>query len=178
MALLAAKMLKAGISYLALAAVAWLVLSWPPDVIEGTGPAQRWAVRTNTFRRAAFFLNACRRVQAAIVAARSHGQPVKAAILAAITAERRFMAQHIEASHQRVAAASRVDGMASMYGDLLGWQAVRDRRCSPGCARASGKNFRADRPPMIEGHPSLPGAVHNHCRCYPVPPFKGARVLP
>jgi hypothetical protein len=178
-AALGAKLLKAGISYLALAAVAWLVLSWPQDVMEGTGPASRWAVRANMLRRAQFFLAACRRVQAAVVTARSRNEPVKAAIRAAIAAERRYMAQHVGASAQRITAASRVDGMASIYGPLLGWQAVRDERCTPGCARASGRNFRADHPPMIEGRPSLPGAVHGTtCRCLPVPPFRGAPVLP
>src|ERR1035441_11075534 len=37
----------AGISGAALAAVAALVSSWPHDVLEGTGPAQRWAIRQN-----------------------------------------------------------------------------------------------------------------------------------
>src|ERR1035441_8646946 len=66
----------AGISGAALAAAAALVSSWPHDVLEGTGPAQRWAIRQNYLRRASFFLNAARRVQAAIVAARSQNQPV------------------------------------------------------------------------------------------------------
>src|ERR1039457_475065 len=46
----------AGISGAALAASAALVASWPHDVLEGTGPASRWAVRTNLLRRAQFFL--------------------------------------------------------------------------------------------------------------------------
>src|ERR1035441_3497117 len=103
----------AGISGAALAAVAALVVSWPHDVLEGTGPAQRWAIRQNYLRRASFFLNAARRVQAAIVAARSQNQPVMQAIRDAITAEKRFMSQHIQASGQRVRAASAVEDRKS-----------------------------------------------------------------
>lgn len=170
---------SAGIGSLALRAVATLMLSWPHEVMEGTGPAQRWAIRANLLRRAQFMLAACRRVQAAIVAARSRDDPVLPAIQDALTAERGYMSQHIAASGQRVTAATRVDGMASTYGNVLGWQAVKDSKCTPGCRRASGRNFRADRPPMIEGHPSLPGAVHGStCRCLPVPPFKDAPVMP
>lgn len=169
----------AGIGAAALTAVAAMIASWAPDVIEGIGPATRWAVRTNAMRRARFFLAACRRVQAAAAEARSREESVKDAILAAIATERRFMAMHAGASSQRVAAASRVDGMAATYGNLLGWQATLDAKCSPGCAKASGKNFRADRPPIIEGHPSLPGTVHGaSCRCMPVRPFRDAPVLP
>jgi hypothetical protein len=178
MTLLAAKLAKAGISYLVAAAVAWLVLQWPQDVMEGTGPATRWAVRANSLRRAQFFLAACRRVQAAVAAARSRNEPVKPAIRAAVALEQRYQRQQVAASQGRLKAASAVDGMASAHGNLLGWQAVKDSRCSPGCKFASGKNFLADRPPMIEGHPSLPGATHPNCRCYPRAPFKGAPVLP
>jgi hypothetical protein len=178
-AALGAKLLAEGIGHLALAAVAWLMLSWPQDVMEGTGPATQWATRTNVLRRATFFLNACKRVQAAVVAARSNNEPVKAAIMAAIATEKRYMALHVQADAARLAAASRVDGMAETYGNILGWKATLDPKCSPGCRKASGSNFRADRPPMIEGHPSLPGAVHGGtCRCIPVPPVKDARVLP
>jgi hypothetical protein len=169
---------SAGIGTAALSAVTALILSWVPDVMEGTGPATHWAVRTNAMRRAQFFVAACRRVQAAAVDARSKGEPVKDAILDAIATERRYLAMHAGACSQRVAAASRVDGMAATYGNLLGWQAVKDPKCSPGCARASGQNFRADRPPIVEGHPSYPGAVHPSCRCIPVRPFRDAPVLP
>lgn len=169
----------AGISGAALSAVAALVLSGPGDAVKGTGAASRFTTRANLARRAAFFLAAARRVQAAVRAARSKDEPAIGAIRDALVTEKRFMAQHVAASAQRVAAAAAVDGMAAKHGNLLGWQAVKDPRCSPGCAAASGKNFRADRPPMIEGHPAFPGAVHGStCRCRPVAPFKGAEVLP
>jgi len=174
-----AKTLKvAGIGYLALRAVCILMMSWPQDVLEGTGPAQRYMVRQNTLRRAQFMWAACKRVQSAVVTARSHGQPVRQAIRDALATEKRYMAQHVAASNQRIAASSAVDGAAEAYGNLLGWNAFIDARTSAGCRAASGKNFYADRPPVVEGAPSLPGAVHPSCRCWPSAPFKGAPVLP
>lgn len=164
----------AGISGAALAAVAALVASWPHDVLEGTGAAQRWAIRQNVLRRASFFLNAARRVQAAIAAARSQNQPVMQAIRDAITAEQRFMTAHLAASQQRVSASSAVDGMAATYGNLLGWNAVIDPRCTPECKAANHHNFYADRPPAI----GYPGTTHPNCRCFPSKPFRDAPVLP
>jgi len=176
--LLAKIMALAGIGLLALRAVAVLMMSWPPDVLEGTGPAQRHAIRTNVTRRAQFMWSACKRVQAAIAAARSQGTPVLDAIAAALATEKRYMAQHIAASSQRVQASSAVDGAAEAYGNLLGWNSHLDSRTSAGCRLANGKNFYADRPPVVEGAPSLPGAVHPSCRCWPSAPFKGAPVMP
>lgn len=175
---LSAPFRAAGISGAALAGVASLVASWPHDVMEGTGPATRWAVRSNLTRRASFFLAAAKRVQQAVVAARSQGQPVMAAVQDALGDERRWFGAHVAASTQRVQAASAVDGMAAMHGNLLGWQARLDKAVSEGCKAASGSNFRADRPPVVEGHASYPGTVHLHCRCMPVPPFPDAPVLP
>jgi SPP1 gp7 family putative phage head morphogenesis protein len=170
-----AKVLKAwGISYLALRAVCWLVMSWPQDVLEGTGPATRWAVRTNALRRAQFLLAACRRVQQAIVAARSHGEPVRQALKDALAAEKRYMAQHIAASQQRITATTRIDSAASQYGNLLSWNAVLDPRCTPECRAADGKSFYADNPPAI----GYPGTTHPNCRCFPGPPRRGAAILP
>lgn len=164
----------AGISGAALSGVASLVASWPHEVMEGTGPAQRWAVRANLLRRAQFFLAAAKRTQQAIVAARSQDEPVIAAIRDALGKERTFMGQHIAANAGRIQAATAVDGMASTYGNLIGWKSVRDKRTTAECYAADGKNFHADKPPRI----GLPGATHPNCRCIPVPPYRNAPVLP
>jgi hypothetical protein len=169
---------RAGISPSALKAVVALVLSMPQQPMEGTGPATRFAVSQNELRRAAFTLASVRRIQRAADEAKAQGEPVSDAIGAQIQAEKRWFAAHVGASQGRVSAAMAVDGMASAHGDLLGWQAVKDGRCSPGCLRASGLNFRASDPPVIEGSPSIPGAVHPACRCIPVPPWPGAPVMP
>jgi hypothetical protein len=172
-------MAAAGVGYLALAAAVRLVMAWPQAVTEGTGPASRWAVRASTLRRAQFFLSAAQRVQQAATAAQSRGLPVAEAVQAAAAAEQRYLAQHAAASQQRMLAGSRVDSAASLYGPLLGWQAVTDAACTPGCRAASGSNFRAARPPVVEGHPAYPGMVHGAtCRCIPVRPFRGAAILP
>ena len=176
-ALLAALMLAAGIGYAALKATIALVLSMPLPVMEGTGPATRFAVRTNTLRRAQFMLSASRRVQAAVAHANAHGLPVFPAIQAAITAEQRYYGLHVAMGTKRMTASSAVDGMAEMNGNLLGWNAVLDARTTAGCRRANGCNFYADDPPVVEGAPALPGAVHSLCRCWASPPRKGAPVL-
>ena len=56
---------------------------------------------------------------------------------------------------------------------LVGWKAVMDSRTSAECAAANGKNFPADRPPVI----GWPGAVHPHCRCVPTKPYAGAGMV-
>lgn len=171
--------LAAGIRRPALKAAAALMLSWPQSALEGTGPAQRWAVRTNAVRRAQFFLAASRRVQAAADRARSRNEHIGAAIAKALKAEWRYQSAMIAMTQKRVSAASAVDGMAAASGNLLGWQAILDARTSPGCAKANGCNFYADRPPpVVEGRPSLPGCAHPACRCIPVRAFKDAALLP
>jgi hypothetical protein len=176
---LRAPLRAAGISGQALSAAAALTASRPPQPLKGTGPAQRQTARANLIRRAAFLLSAARRVQQALSSARSQGQPAGAAVAAALSLERRYLAQHLAATAGRARAAAAVDKMAAAHGSLLGWQAVKDARCTPGCAAANGKNFRADRPPVVEGWPAYPGMVHGAtCRCTPVAPFKGAPVMP
>jgi hypothetical protein len=167
----------AGISVLALAVVAALVAFWPTAPVEGIGHATRWAVRVNTARRAAFFVAAARRVQAAIDNAAAHGESLQDAAIAAMGAEQRYLAQHVAASAQRLQAAAAVDGAVAMHGALLGWNTWLDARTSPGCRRANGRNFRVDQPPIIEGQPSYPGTVHVGCRCWPSAPHRGAPVM-
>jgi SPP1 gp7 family putative phage head morphogenesis protein len=170
-----AKIMKAaGIGYLALRAVCILMMSWPESPLEGTGPAQRAIIRVNTLRRAQFFLAACKRVQAAVVDARSHGEPIRQAVRDALATERRYMTLHINASARRVTAATTVDGAAEAYGPLLSWNAVMDARTTAECRAADGKSFYAAIPPTI----GYPGTVHPHCRCTPGPPRPGAPVLP
>ena len=162
----------------ALKATIALVLSMPLPVMEGTGPATRFAVRTNTLRRAQFLLMASRRVQAAVAYANAHGLPVFPAIQAAIVTEQRYFGLHVAMGTKRMTASAAVDGMAEMNGNLLGWNAVLDARTTYGCRAANGRNFYADDPPVVEGAPALPGAVHSLCRCWPSAAHKGAPVLP
>jgi hypothetical protein len=99
------------------------------------------------------------------------------AIQAAITAEQRYFGLHVAMGTKRMTASAAVDGMAETYGNILGWNAVIDAATTYGCRAANGKNFYADNPPVVEGAPSLPGAVHERCRCWPSAAHKGAPVL-
>ena len=169
---------RSGISGAAMKAAAALVLTMPQQPMEGTGPATRWAVRTNTLRRAAYTLAAMRRIDRAIDEARAQGEPVNDAISAALVTERRYFAMHVAADHHRLAATAAVDGMAATHGNLLGWRTVRDKNVTAGCLDADGKSFRVDDPPIVEGHPSFPGTVHALCRCRPARPRLGAPIMP
>lgn len=170
----------AGISGTALSATASLVASLPQEAMKGTGPAQRNAVRSNLLRRASFFLNAARRTQAAIVAARSQNQPVTGAVRDALAAEKRYLQQHLDASATRVKAAAAVDVLAAKHGNILGWNTVKDSHTTAECLDAADKNFKASRPPVLsDGTVAYPGGAHGStCRCFPSAPHRGAKVLP
>lgn len=155
-----------GISPAAVAAI------WP-DVASFTlspqsdGAAGSWVRRTSAARRAAYALNAARRLDAAGVTPES------------VDAEHRHMGQHDLAEAKRAEAAARVDEASARHGLTVGWLSRQDDRVTPGCAEASGKNFRADRPPpIIEGSPNLPGTPHGGtCRCRVTAPHAGAELL-
>ncbi len=164
----------AGIAGSTLQAVAAMVLGRGHTAPEPLGPAGRYVASLNVMRSGAFFLAACRRVQRDVNTARSKGEPVMAALQDALRAEQRYFAQHAEASDRRVQAATAVDSAASVHGNLLGWNAVKDSRTTAECYAADHKNFRADRPPLI----GYPGATHPMCRCFPSAPFEGAPLIP
>lgn len=117
----------------------------------------------NLRRRAAYLINAGRRLGTAVV--RDHGQP--GAVRAALQRELGFLRQHLEATRLRNEAAGKVQESATKHGPGdLGWYAVLDKKTSPECRKANGKNFDPLRPPAI----GLPGTVHPRCRCIPGPP--------
>lgn len=131
---------------------------------RSTGPAGEWTRRTYPARQAAYLLAAGRRL---------------AVETPDMTAERRYLAQHLGAETSRVQAAIVVDRLATVHGRVLGWQAVMDDVTTPGCRAADGRNFLAAAPPFIEGFPAYPGTLHGGaCRCQAVPPFPQASLLP
>lgn len=92
-----------------------------------------------------------------------------------INAERRYLAQHLDAERIRKLSAQRVDAMAARVGPILGWHAVMDKRTTPECRAAHGRNFSALVPPAI----GYPGTLHGGtCRCRPGRPFDSASMLP
>lgn len=99
-------------------------------------------------------------------------------------AEVGYFARQLAAEARRARAAALVDLTSRLLGDrveeqpdehvpLLGWRAVIDDRTTPACRWANGRNFRADRIPII----GFPGAVHPRCRCTSGPPIKGAPLI-
>lgn len=119
------------------------------------------AAAANLRYRAAFIINALRR----IAAAPDMG--------VAIRREVDFFHAHLRAGERRLVMGRRVDAMRRAHGDLLGWYAKNDARTSAECRAASGRNFLALSPPVI----GYPGGVHPHCRCLPGPPFPGAKMV-
>lgn len=94
--------------------------------------------------------------------------------------EQTYFRQHLYAEERRQRSAALVDRTAELNDDrpgesnLSGWRAVLDRRTTPECRRAHGKNFRNDKMPAI----GWPGAVHVRCRCSSGPAIPGAPLLP
>ncbi len=154
-------------------AVLDMVMSFPPERTGVAGSASLVTSRENALRRAQFALAAGRRVTRDLAGARSHGQPLHQALADAIARERRYFGQHLDAMWNRARAAAQVDLAVMTYGNLIGWNTVLDARTSAECRAADGKNFEATAQPLI----GWPGAVHPHCRCYPGPPVRGARML-
>lgn len=121
---------------------------------------------------ARFLIAAARRIHTAI-AARDDGVSAAEAARTALARERRYLAAHLAAQHNRLARAALIDRASLVWGTRLGWYAVADRATDLECRRAGGRDFLATQPPTI----GWPGTVHPHCRCKPGPPF-GTTLLP
>lgn len=170
---------------------------------EGAGQAYQFTARTAPARRAAYLLNAARRIDEAHArvlpqerAARSlqavgdeeDAQKVReraAADARFEERERQFLAQHLAAERARADAAERVDEAAKNFGPLLGWRSRQDERVTPACRKAHGRNFAASHPPTLPGYEEgvvvrgWPGEPHGGaCRCVPGPPVAGAELMP
>jgi hypothetical protein len=151
-----------------------IVMSFPMDRMGASGPATREMIRVNLMRRAQFAVASARRLAADVRGAKSRNESLLQALNAGRTREQRYFAQHVMAIWNRMDAAAKVDSAAGIYGDLLGWNTVMDRRTSAECRAANHRNFLADHMPSI----GYPGMVHPHCRCYPGRPYPGAALLP
>lgn len=127
---------------------------------KGTS-ARAIALRANLRYRAAFIINALRRI------AKAPDWKI------ALKRELDFWKAHQRASKRRVTMARRIDAARRLYGDMLGWYAVMDNRTSAECRAADHRNFSALQPPVI----GYPGTVHPHCRCIPGPPIPGAKLV-
>lgn len=158
----------------ALGAVLNVVTAYPPPVTGVIGAASAQTARMNLARRAQYVTAAARRVTAAVTEGRAKGEPAGAAALAQLATERRYYEMHQQAMWNRAAAAGQTDMAAAEHGNLLGWLAMRSAGTSAECRAASGKNYYASSMPDI----GYPGSVHPHCRCLPVAPWPGGKLLP
>lgn len=162
------------LAWKALTAVLAFVMAHPPVVTGVVGAASAQTSRMNAARRAQYVLAATRRVTAAARDARAKGEPMMDAIKAQIAREQRYYSQHQAAMWNRASAAGKTDMAALEHGNLLGWLAKHDAHTSAECKAASGKNFYASAMPDI----GFPGSVHPSCRCEPVAPWPGGKLLP
>lgn len=172
-AALAASFARFGIPKPAVRGAVGVVLSFPPETFGASGSATSAMVRINLARRAQYLIASARRITTALRDARSHDENMAAALADAIERERRYYAQHLEASWKRAQAAARVDSSAMLYGPVLGWYSMLDRNTTADCRRADGKNFYAALMPAI----GYPGMVHSQCRCLPGPPHPTRAIL-
>jgi hypothetical protein len=126
------------------------------------GKVMRAAANEELYYRAAYIINAARRIQKSI----NNGMKIKDAL----AAERSNYELHTQARAARQAAAGRVALAASLFGDTLGWYINPLLNNERACIAANGHNFRADTIPHI----GWPGMVHPKCGCKPGPPIEGA----
>lgn len=138
----------------------------PIQADRSQGKASSNTREAEVYYRAAYLLNAAKRIERSLAGDKS--------LVQAIRDERRYYLQHRDAQSRRAEAARQVDVAAQSFGPLLGWYSVNDSRSSPECKAADGKNFPADRRPAI----GYPGTTHPHCRCRAGLPFKNGAMLP
>lgn len=117
------------------------------------------------YYRAAYILNASRRIQADL----KQGKPLRVAL----SDESLHYRQHEQARRGRLDAAARVTKAAKMFGPLLGWYLNPLLNNEAECIAANGHNFYAHEGTVI----GFPGSVHPHCGCKAGPPIPGAAMV-
>lgn len=115
--------------------------------------------------RAAYIVNAARRIQADLRSGKS--------LRDALAAERVNFERHESARKGRLDAAAQVQRSANEFGPLLGWYLNPLLNNEPECEAANGHNFYADEGTII----GYPGSVHPNCGCVAGPPHPGARLV-
>lgn len=135
-----------------------------PNALEGNLRANA----SNLSYRAHYAIEATKRIAGKV----KNGD----ALRDALSAERTYLRQHLEASEVRTNGAALNEAAARRFGPLLGWvHTGRTHTHRPSHVAANGANYRIDRPPQAtEG--MLPGQAL-HCDCVPGPPFPNGRML-
>jgi hypothetical protein len=133
--------------------------------VQDASAALRAIRRQEVYYRAAYVLNASRRIQAGL----DQGKPLRVII----GRESDYYRQHEAARRGRLNSAAKVQKAASDFGPLLGWYHNPMLNNEIECLTASGHNFYADEGTMI----GLPGSVHQNCGCTAGPPIPGAGMV-
>lgn len=160
---LMARLTALGLDRRAVRAAARLALSEPLTLPRNLRVRRTATARTAAAEpgiRARYLFNAAKRITANL---RLLGQDPHA-LLTAVRDERRYLGQHLDATRNRRKAAQQVDRIAAGSPWLV-WKTAGDARVEPECAALSGELFTVDQPPVVNGRPVYPGAVHPHCRC-------------
>ena len=125
--------------------------------------------------RARYLIAAARRITRdlrTVVPTPSGGTPATLAdrLRDALRRERQFWRMHVDAQRNRRASAHAVDEVTAVS-PWWQWQTAGDARVEADCRRFAGRTFTVAAPPMLDGHPVFPGAVHPRCRCRAVSTF-------
>lgn len=81
----------------------------------------------------------------------------------ALRLEEHYLDQHTAAGRNRARAAAALDQVATEHGPYVVWLTRNDARVEADCRKLSGTVFTVDDPPLLDGKPVIPGAVHPHC---------------
>lgn len=134
-------------------------------------PEVREVRDTEVYYRAAYIINAAKRVQKAI----DDGQDFREAL----RRENVYYQGHERARRARLDAVAQVQDTAHWFGiptpegTLVGWYLNPLLNNDTECILANGRNFIAENGTAI----GLPGSVHPGCGCYAGPPHTGAGLV-
>lgn len=96
----------------------------------------------------------------------------------ALRVEPTYLAAHRYAGQNRARAAATLDRVALTDGPYLKWMTKNDAKVEAECRALAGTIFTVDNLPTVKGISVMPGAVHPHCRCYPVGAYSRTDALP
>lgn len=144
-----------------------------PAVPSGPGVvARRHVARAEPLWRAAYLVNAGKRITASLTAAPPDETSAAEQLRVALQRERRYLDQHVQAGRNRHDSAAAVDELAARYGPVLMWRTILDGREDADCRALNGRLFHIDSPPGG----IYPGAMHPTCRCTGTRPPRRRRL--
>lgn len=174
------KLLRLGLRRDAIQAAATLTLRAPFFRRPQRGPrtggtAAAQVAATEPEMRARYLINAARRITRdlrTVIPTPPGGTPRTAAerLVDALRRERRYWRMHVNAQRNRRTSAHAVD-TATALSPHWQWVTAGDARVEADCRRFAGRTFTIADPPILDGRPVWPGAVHPHCRCHAVATF-------